>query len=155
MVPSTLLLRGYHWRLSRKHWRLSRKQKENRAVARSWTSHPATSHSRTTFSKTHVSYKASSTLHASILQNERFVRDFLQKPSGNTNRQSEPGAHTSSSPARQFCDSSPSKQRLLTRQSHCHGDAHLHHNSRFPAPATKICTSTPPTCTKYCACHKM
>ena len=27
--------------------------------------------------------------------------------------------------------------------------------SRFPAPATQTCASTPPTRTKYCACHEI
>ena len=40
------------------------------------------------------------------------------------------GAHTSSSPAKPFRDSSPSKQRWLTCQSQCHSDIHLHHNSQ-------------------------
>ena len=70
------------------------------------------------------------------LQNERFVRDFLQKSSANTIKH--PSEHTSRSPAKQFRDSSP-----LTRQSQCDSDIHLYHNypqlttSRFPAPATK------------------
>ena len=36
--------------------------------------------------KTSVSYETSSKSHASSLKNERFVRDFLQKSSGNTHR---------------------------------------------------------------------
>ena len=46
-------------------------------------------------SKTSVSYETSSKSHTSSLQNERFVRDFLQKSSGNTHR----STHTSRSPA--------------------------------------------------------
>ena len=61
------------------------------------------------------------------LQTERFVRrDFLQKSSGNTHR----STHTSRSPAKQFRDSSPSKQRPLTRQSQCDSDIRLYHNSQ-------------------------
>ena len=60
------------------------------------------------------------------LQNERFVRDFLQKSSGNTHR----STHTSRSPAKQFRDSSPSKQHPLTRQSQCDSDIPLYHNSQ-------------------------
>ena len=37
-------------------------------------------------SKTSVSHETSSKSHTSSLQNERFVRDFLQKSSGNTHR---------------------------------------------------------------------
>ena len=40
------------------------------------------------------------------------------------------GAHTSRSPAKQFRDSSPSKQHPLTRQSQCDSDIHLYHNSQ-------------------------
>ena len=58
-------------------------------------------------------------------QNGCFVRDFLQKSAGRFI-----GTHASSSPAKQFRDSSPSKQHPLTRQSRCHSDIHLHHNSQ-------------------------
>ena len=51
-----------------------------------------------------------------------FVRDFLQKSSGKPI-----GAHTSRSPAKQFRDSSLSKQHPLTRQ---YSDIHLYHNSQ-------------------------
>ena len=53
------------------------------------------------------------------------------------------GAHTSSSPAKQFCDSSSSKQHPLTRQSQCHRDIHetlrVHWRPHLQstAPATK------------------
>ena len=60
------------------------------------------------------------------LQNEHFVRDFLQKSSRNTRR----STHTSRSPAKQFRESSPSKQHPFTRQSHCDSDIHFYHNSR-------------------------
>ena len=40
------------------------------------------------------------------------------------------GAHTSRSPAKQFRDSSPSKQHPLTRQSQWDSDIHLYHNSQ-------------------------
>ena len=40
------------------------------------------------------------------------------------------GAHTSRSPAKQFRESSPSKQYPLTRQSQCDSDIHLYHNSQ-------------------------
>ena len=70
------------------------------------------------------------------------------------------GAHTSRSPAKQFRDSSPSKQHPHTRHSQCDSDIHLYHNSqphasRFPAPATNLSPSTRLTRTKYCACHEM
>ena len=71
--------------------------------------------------KTSVSYETSSNSHASSLLNERFVRNFLQKSRVQSPKrafrtrhflQKSPiGAHTSSSPAKQFRDSSPSKPR--------------------------------------------
>ena len=94
------------------------------------------------------------TLTCQRLQNERFARDFLQKSSGNTH----PSTHTSRSPAKQFRGSSPSKQHPLTRQSQCHSDIHLYHNSqtlRFPAPATNLSAPMHLARTKYCACHEM
>ena len=75
-----------------------------------------------------VSYETSSKSHASRLQDERFVRDFLKnsrvkvsktsvsyETSSKSQAETPIGAHTSRSPAKQFRDSSPSKQ--LTRQS--------------------------------------
>ena len=107
-------------------------------------------------SKTSVSYETSSKSHTSSLQNERFVRDFLQKSHVKSPKrafrtrlpqkltcqslqnerfardflQKSIGAHTSRSPAKQFRDSSPSKQHPLTRQSQCDSDIHLYHNSQ-------------------------
>ena len=94
-------------------------------------------------SKTSVSYETSSKSHTSSLQNERFVRDFLKNShvkvcktsvsyETSSKSQAEPpiGAHTSRSPAKQFRDSSPSKQHPLTRQSQCDSDIHLYHNSQ-------------------------
>ena len=81
--------------------------------------------------------------HVKALQNERFVRDFLKNRhvklcktsvSYETSSQSQAetpiGAHPSCSPAKQFRDSSPSKQHPLTRQSQCDSDIHLYHNSQ-------------------------
>ena len=89
-------------------------------------------------SKTSVSYETSSKSHTSSLQNERFVRDFLKnshvkvcktsvsyETSSKSQAETPIGAHTSRSPAKQFRDSSPSKQ-----QSQCHSDIHLYHNSQ-------------------------
>ena len=94
-------------------------------------------------SKTSVSYETSSKSHVSSLQNERFVRDFLQnshvkvcktrisyETSSKSQAETPIGAHTSRSPAKQFRESSPSKQYPLTRQSQCDSDIHLYHNSR-------------------------
>ena len=94
-------------------------------------------------SKTSVSYKTSSKSHVSSLQNERFVRDFLQnshvkvcktsisyETSSKSQAETPIRAHTSRSPAKQFRESSPSKQHPFTRQSHCDSDIHLYHNSR-------------------------
>ena len=84
-------------------------------------------------SKTSVSYETSSKSHTSWLQNERFVRDFLKNShvkvckmsvSYETSSQSQAetpiGALPSRSPAKQFRDSSPSKQHPFTCQSQCH-----------------------------------
>ena len=81
-------------------------------------------------SKTSVSYETSSKSHVSTLQNERFARDFLKnsrvkvsktsvsyETSSKSQAETPIGAHASRSPAKQFRDSSPSKQHPLTRQS--------------------------------------
>ena len=70
------------------------------------------------------------------LQNERFVRDFLQKSSGYTHR---------STHITQPC------QAVLTR----HSPLPRLTTSRFPAPATNLSASTRLTRTKSCACHEM
>ena len=93
--------------------------------------------------KASVSHETSSKSHTPSLQNERFVRDFLKnshvkvcktsvshKASSKSQAGSSIGAQTSSSPAQQFRDSSPSKQHPLARQSQCHSDIHLYHNSQ-------------------------
>ena len=101
-----------------------------------------------------VSYETSSTSHTYSLQNDRFVRDFLQKSrfesarrafrtrlppkvtrqvsktsasletSSKSQAETPIGVHTSRSPAKQFRDSSPSEEHPLTRQSQCHSDIH-------------------------------
>ena len=97
-------------------------------------------------SKTSVSYEISSKSHTLGLQNERFVRDsfffFFSKTikvsktsisceiSSKNQLEAPIGAHTSHSPAKQFRDCNPSKYLPLTRQSQCHSDIHLHHNSQ-------------------------
>ena len=94
-------------------------------------------------SKTSVSYETSSKSHTSSLQNERFVRDFLKnshvkvcktsvsyETSPKSQAETPIAAHASRSPAKQFRDSSPSKQHPLTRQSQCDSDIHLYHNSQ-------------------------
>ena len=125
-------------------------------------------------SRTSVSHETSSkTHHTSSLQNAPRVKSpkrasrtrlppkvILAKSETLSKNQAASliGAHTSSSPAKQFCDCTPSKQHPLTRRPQCHGDIHLHHQlatSWFPAPATKIDVSTRLTCAKYCACHEM
>ena len=106
-------------------------------VARAWDK----SHSRLHFA--HSTRAISAEGCASSLQNERFVRDFLKnshvkvcktsvsyETSSKSQAETHIGAHTSRSPAKQFCDSSPSKQHPLTRQSQCDSDIHLYHNSQ-------------------------
>ena len=123
----------------------------------------------------HSSYETSSKSHTSILQNERFVRDFLQKShvkspkrafrtrlppkvtcqvsktsmsyetSSKSQAETPIGAHTSRSPAKQFRESSPSKQHPFTRQSHCDGDTTV--TATFTSPTTH-------TLTIPCACHE-
>ena len=57
-------------------------------------------------------------------------RSISHKTSSKSQAGSSIAAHTSSTPAKQFCDSSPSKQHPLTRQSQCQSDTHLNHNSQ-------------------------
>ena len=112
----------------------------------------------------------------SSLQNERFVRDFLQnshvkvcktrisyETSSKSQAETPTGAHTSRSPAKQFRESSPSKQYPLTRnQSQCDSDCACHesfriHTSnahkvlRLPRNVTSV---TPRNLTISCACHE-
>ena len=106
-------------------------------VARAWDK----SHSRLHFA--HSTRTISAEGCASSLQNERFVRDFLKnshvkvcktsvsyETSSKSQAETPIGAHTSRSPAKQFRDSSPSKQHPLTRQSQWDSDIHLYHNSQ-------------------------
>ena len=106
-------------------------------VARAWDK----SHSRLYFA--HSTRAISAEGCASSLQNERFVRDFLKnshvkvcktsvsyETSSKSQAETPIGAHTSRSPAKQFRDSSPSKQHPITRQSQCDSDIHLYHNSQ-------------------------
>ena len=94
------------------------------------------------------------------LQNERFVQDTLQKSHVNSRKracrtrhppksdaESLIGANTSSSPAKQFRNPSPSKPRSLTHQSQWHSDIHLQQtlHSRFASPATKMQLKQPCT----------
>ena len=134
-------------------------------VARAWDK----SHSRLHFA--HSTRTISAEGCASSLQNERFVRDFLKNPHGKVSKTSVSyetssksqaetpiKAHTSRSPAKQFRDSSPSKQHPLTRQSQCDSDIHLYHNSQ-PHDSLRLprifVASTRLTRAKYCACHEM
>ena len=107
-------------------------------------------------SKTSVSYETSSKSHVSSLQTERFVREFLQnshvkvcktsmsyETSSKSQAETPIGAHTSRSPAKQFRESSPSKQHPFTRQSHCDSDIHLYRAS-----------TTTHNLTIPCACHE-
>ena len=107
-------------------------------VARAWDK----SHSRLHFA--HSTRTISAEGCASSLQNERFVRDFLEnshvkvsktsvsyETSSKSQAETPIKAHTSrSSPAKQFRDSSPSKQHPLTCQSQWDSDIHLYHNSQ-------------------------
>ena len=152
-------------------------------------------------SKTSASNETSSKSHASSLQNERFLRDFLKrhvsslqncvsyetsskthmskstKTSISYETSSKSQAETpigARSPAKQFRESSPSKQYPLTRQSQCDSDIHLYHNSRphdslrchesfrihtsnahkvlrLPRNVTSV---TPHNLTISCACHE-
>ena len=120
-----------HSRLRTRHARSPQR------VARAW----GTSHSRLQFA--HSTCTSSAEGCASSLQYERFVRDFLKnshvkvcktsvsyETSSKNQAETSIGAHTSRSPAKQFRDSSPSKQHPLTRQSQCDSDIHLYHNSQ-------------------------
>ena len=120
----------------------------NRTLACIWCTRHARSPQRVArqVSKTSVSYETSSKTHTS--KSAKRAKTQADTPIG---------AHTSRSPAKQFRDSSPSKQHPLTRQSQWDSDIHLYHNSqphdslrlprelhfhaskppRSPAPATK------------------
>ena len=78
------------------------------------------------------------------LQNERFVRDFLQKSSGNTHR---------STHITQPCQAVSAHTPIPMGQRH--SPLPQLTTSRFPAPATNLSPSTRLTRTKYCACHEM
>ena len=87
------------------------------------------------------------------LQNERFVRDFLQKSSGNTHR---------STHITQPCQAVSRFQPLQTTSAHTPIPMRQRHSplpqlttSRFPAPATNLSASTRLTRTESCACHEM
>ena len=101
-------------------------------------------------STTRASCETSSKTHASSFESaKRAFRTRLppkvqpfarRKSSGNLHR-----THTSSSPAKQFRDSSPSKQRPLTRESQyvtANSPPPQLATSRFSAPATKLSAST-------------
>ena len=89
------------------------------------------------------------------LQNERFVRDFLPKSSGNTHR---------STPIAQPCQAVSRFQPLQTTPAHTPIPMSQRHSplpqlttSRFPAPATNLSASTRLTRTTFTApatkCH--
>ena len=118
-------------------------------------------------SKTSVSYETSSNSHMSKSPKRAFRTRLLPK----VKLGSPIGAHTSSSPAKQFRDSSPSKQRPLTRQSQCpqrHSPPPQLANSPFPAPARihtsnvhkvlrlprNVTSITPRNLTIPCACQE-
>ena len=143
----------------------TRRARSPQRVARAWDK----SHSRLHFA--HSTRAISAEGCASSLQNERFVRDFLKnshvkvcktsvsyETSSKSQAETPVKAHTSRSPAKQFRDSSPSKQHPLTRQSQSDSDIHLYHNSQ-PHDSLRLpqifVASTRLTRTKYCACHEM
>ena len=73
------------------------------------------------------------------LQNERFVRDILQKSSGNTHQ----STHVTQ-PCQAVSRFQPPKQHPLTRQSQWDSDIHLYNNSQpdDSLPATNLSAST-------------
>ena len=77
-------------------------------------------------SKTSVSYETSSkNSHVKVCKTS-----VSYETSSQSQAETPIGAHPSRSPAKQFRDSSPSKQHPLTRQSQCDSDIHLYHNSQ-------------------------
>ena len=119
-------------------------------------------------SKTSVSYETSSKLTRQSQQNERFVRDFLQKSSGNTHQ----STHITQ-PCQAVSRFQPLQQHPLTRQSQCDSDIHLYHNSQphdslrlpriFPHTSDahkvlrlprNVTSLTPRSLTIPCACHE-
>ena len=110
----------------------------NRTLACIWCTRHARSPQRVArqVSKTSVSYETSSKSHVSSLQNERVVRDFLQKSSGNTHR---------STHITQPCQAVSRVQPLQTTPVHTPIPMGQRHSplpqlttSRFPAPATNL-----------------
>ena len=132
------------------------------------------------------SYETSSKSHTSSLQNERFVRDFLKnshvkvcktsfsyetQTSSKGQAETPIGAHTSRSPAKQFRDSSPSKQHanpnvtatFTSTTTHnlaipcaCRKPFRVHTSNahkvlRLPRNVTSV---TPRNLTIPCACHE-
>ena len=113
------------------------------------------------------------------LQNERFVRDFLQKSSGNTHRSTritQPcqanniRSHANPNVTATFTSTtthnltipcschefSPSTRLTRTKYCACHEMSPPSHlaTSRFPAPATRIALPRFKARTKSCACHE-
>ena len=101
---------------------------------------------------------------------KRSVRDCLQKSRvqvSNTSISYETSSHAGSpigahTHIKQPCQAVSRLHPLETMPAHMPIPMPRRHSpppqlatSRFPAPATKICTSTRPTRTKYCACHEM
>ena len=129
----------------------------NRTLACIWCTRHARSPQRVArqVSKTSVSYETRDFLKNSHVKVCKTSVSY--ETSSKSQAETPIGAHTSRSPAKQFRDSSPSKQHPLTRQSQWDSDIHLYHNSqphdslrlprelhfraskpaRSPAPATK------------------
>ena len=112
------------------------------------------------------------------LQNEHFIRDFLQKSSGKPHQTALPSSlaipnntrtHTNPNVTATFTSTTT---RNLTIPCPCHEYLHVHTSnthealcllrnvtphlatSRLPAPATKIALPHLKARTKYCACHE-
>ena len=128
-------------------------------------------------SKTSASFDTSSKSHASRLQDERFVRDFLQKshvkspklafrtrlPQKVTRQVSKTSVsyetssktHTSKSAKRAFCTRLPPKVKRKHPSEHTHHAA-LPSSLAIPAPPnnTNVTSTTTHNLTILCACHE-
>ena len=91
-------------------------------------------------SKTSVSRKTSSKSHTSK------SKASISYETSSTSQAGRPiGANTSSSPDKQFCDSSPFKPHPPTPQSQCH---------KVLPPPRNVTSATPRNLTIPCACHE-
>ena len=94
-----------------------------------------------------VSYETSSTIHTSILQNERFVRDFLQKSRGKPHR----STHIKQ-PCQAVSRFQPLETSLRLPRKFTHPRPRAHKVLRLPR---NVASATPRNLTIPCACYEI